>query len=89
MAGAFTVPADETAEPMPAYERRAHPQQGVTRMKPLHQLSLTEASAGIARRRFSPTEYLDALQARAQDVRRQGRCHCAPVIGMMVLARRR
>ena len=37
-------------------------------MKPLHELSLTEASAGIARRRFSPVEYLDALHTRAEDV---------------------
>jgi len=37
-------------------------------MKALHELSLTEASAGIARRRFSPVEYLDALQQRAETV---------------------
>ena len=37
-------------------------------MKALHELSLTEASAGIARRRFSPVEYLDALHKRAEDV---------------------
>ena len=37
-------------------------------MKALHELSLTEASAGIARRRFSPVEYLDALHQRAEDV---------------------
>ncbi|MCA3417028.1 MAG: amidase, partial [Roseomonas sp.] len=37
-------------------------------MKALHELSLTEASAGIARRRFSPVEYLDALHQRAETV---------------------
>ncbi|NMJ41152.1 amidase [Roseomonas sp. JC162] len=33
-------------------------------MKPLHELTLAEASAAIARRRVSPVEYLDALRAR-------------------------
>jgi hypothetical protein len=32
-------------------------------MKPLHELSLTEASAGIARRRFSPAPMMSAARS--------------------------